>query len=360
MAEPLKNVYNPSFVEEVARVFKAVAPKFDADQFLKLVLDDNWEKRELRERTKHLTNGLSLCLTDDYTRSSQQVCQAAAHLKGGLSGFFLPDFIADNGLDHWDESMAAFEILTEHSTAEFAIRPFLDADFERGMQQFHEWTASSNEHHRRLASEGSRARLPWAKKVQALHDHPKEVLKLLNLLMEDSSEYVRRSVANNLNDISKAEPDLVKAHCMKWKGTSHETDRLIKHALRTLLKQGDREALSMVGVGDAKGVAITSFNCQSEIKIGEEMLFELKLQNAKKPQPLRIEYAILYLKKSGVKNRKVFHWSLNDWQPGQERLLAKKQSFKDMTTRVHCEGIHTLEVIVNGTVLAATDFYVKK
>lgn len=360
MAEPLKNLYSAAFVKEVAQAFTLVSPEFNATQFLTFVLDNEWENRELRERTRHLTKGLSHCLSDDYPKSSQQVCQASKRIKGGLLGFFLPDYIADNGLDHWDESMAAFEVLTEHSTAEFAIRPFLDMNFQKGMQQFHQWTTSANQHHRRLASEGSRSRLPWAKKVQALHDHPEEVMNLLNKLMKDDAEYVRRSVANNLNDISKAAPDLVKAHCAKWKGTSHETDRLIKHALRTLLKQGDREALELVGIGDAKGVSVLLLTCQPEVKIGEQLKFELTLQNAKKSQPVRIEYAIHYQKKTSARSRKVFHWSLNDWQPNEEKSLAKKQPFNNMTTRVHYEGVHTLDVIVNGAVLASVDFMVKK
>lgn len=360
MAEPLKHLYSSAFVKEVAQAFTTVSPEFDEEKFLTFVLDKHWENRGLRDRTKHLTNGLTYCLSEDYTRSVKQVCQASQHIKGGLLGFFLPDYIADNGLDYWDESMAAFEILTEHSTAEFAIRPFLDHDFERGLKQFHHWTKSSNEHHRRLASEGSRSRLPWAKKVQALHDHPAEVMNLLNKLMEDDAEYVRRSVANNLNDISKASPEMVKVHCAKWKGTSHNTDRLIKLALRTLLKQGDREALELVGISDATGISVLVFTCQPEVKIGEQLLFELTLQNTKKSQPLRIEYAIHYQKKFSDRSRKVFHWSLNDWKPNEEKSLSKNQSFKNMTTRVHYEGLHTLDVIVNGEVVSSADFNVKK
>jgi 3-methyladenine DNA glycosylase AlkC len=360
MSEPLKNRYSPTFVKEVAAVFNTVSPEFNAKKFLAFVLDDKWEGRELRDRTRHLTAGLSLCLSDDYAQSVQWICEASKQIKGGLFGFFLPDYVSDHGLAHWEVSMDALAILTEHSTSEFAIRPFLDAEFDKGMKQLHLWTKSANKHHRRLASEGSRSRLPWAKKVQALDDHPALVMELLSKMMEDESEYVRRSVANNLNDISKAEPLLVKTHCAKWKGKSEATDKLIKHGLRTLLKQGDREALDLIGISDAKGVKVCSFTCQPEVSIGNQFSFKAMIENAKSPQPLRIEYAIHYQKKLGTRSKKVFHWSLADWKSGQQKTLAKNQSFKDMTTRVHYPGKHTLEVIVNGEVLASLNFHVKK
>lgn len=358
MAEPLKNYYNAAFVEDVANTFAHVVVDFPKDEFLSFVLDDSWESKELRERTTHLTNGLSKYLTMPFPIAVQHVCQASKHINGGLQGFFLPDFISDNGLDHWNESMQAMETLTAHSTGEFAIRAFIAHDFNKAMKQFQTWVNHENEHVRRLVSEGSRSRLPWAKKVDALFQHPDRIIAILEELMLDPSEYVRRSVANNLNDIAKDHPEKVKLLCKKWYRKTPETSKLVKHALRTLLKKGDREALDIIGIGSAKGVKVNEINCDSQVQIGHDFHFELDLQNAPTEQMLRIEYAIHYVKSNGSKSKKVFHWSLNEWKSQQRKTIKKKQSFKNMTTRIHYTGEHLLEIIVNGETVQEKAFFV--
>lgn len=358
MAEPLKNYYNAAFVAEVAAAFEEVVPNFPTDAFRSFVLDAEWENRELRDRTRHLTAGLSKFLKAPYPTSVKHVCEASKAIKGGLHGFFLPDYLSENGLDFWEDSMKAMEVLTAHSTGEFAIRPFIDADFDKAMDQFSEWSSHENEHVRRLVSEGTRTKLPWASKVEALYHHPDRIISLLEILHLDSSEYVRRSVANNLNDIAKDHPAKVKAVCKKWHGESPETSKMVKHALRTLLKKGDRQALDIIGIGSSKGVLAKEIICDAQVQIGTDLHFELELTNAPSEQPLRIEYAIHYVKNNGTRNKKVFHWSLNDWKEQQTKRLKKKQSFKNMTTRVHYPGEHLLEVIINGDVLQQKTFIV--
>ncbi|MDG1780071.1 MAG: DNA alkylation repair protein [Flavobacteriales bacterium] len=358
MAEPLKNYYNAAFVQDVATSFDEVVPDFPKDHFISFVLDAEWENRELRGRTRHLTAAISHFLKDPFPVSVRYVCEASKTIKGGLNGFFLPDFLSENGMEFWDESMKAMEILTAHSTGEFAIRPFIETDFEKAIQQFPEWATHDSEHVRRLVSEGTRSRLPWASKVASLYQHPERVISLLETLHLDSSEYVRRSVANNLNDIAKDHPSLVKAVCKAWYGKTPETSKLVKHALRTLLKKGDREALDIIGVGNAKGIKASALHCSEEVQIGQDLQFELEISNTDLVQMLRVEYAIHYVKSNGSKSKKVFHWSLNDWKASQTKTLKKKQSFKNMTTRVHYKGEHLLEVIVNGEVVKQKTFLV--
>ena len=166
----------------------------------------------------------------------------------GFVKMIFPDFVEVYGLDDWEASIPALEEFTQQTSAEFAIRPFIVRYPERTMAQMLEWAGHAHEGVRRLSSEGCRPRLPWAIALSALKADPSPILPILDRLKGDPSESVRRSVANNLNDISKDNPDVVIGVLRRWQADdTDEMHRLTSHALRTLLKAGNLDALALLG-----------------------------------------------------------------------------------------------------------------
>lgn len=211
------------------------------------------------------------------------------------------------------------------------------------------WSKHSNKWVRRLASEGSRPRLPWAMALPSLKDDPDPILPILKNLRNDSSETVRRSVANNLNDISKDNPEIVIDIARKWFGLSKDTDALVKHACRTLLKRGDSQTLKLFGFGNDK-ISLGNFKITTpEVRIGEALLFSFSIQNKDdKHNLVRLEYGLYYKKKNGELSRKVFKISERSIEPGKKYEIEKKQSFKRITTRKFYVGTHRVSIIING------------
>jgi 3-methyladenine DNA glycosylase AlkC len=282
----------------------------------------------------------------------------APECQGGFQYVTLSDFVEVFGMDEkdWDVSMAALAEFTACASSEFAVRPFIVKDPERMMKMMLEWAHHSNHHIRRLASEGCRPRLPWSFPLRMMIADPAPILPILELLKEDDSDYVRRSVANNLNDISKDHPELVLELGGRWLGKHPHTDWIVKHALRTLLKKGNEEALRLFGFGRTQGITVDGLKVTESIQIGDKLAFSFEL-DVTEPQPIRLEYAIDYVKANGTASRKVFQISEKREFQGNA-VIAKTQSFMDMTTRKHYEGIHRLSVIVNGTEMASAAFCV--
>lgn len=237
------------------------------------------------------------------------------------------------------------------------------------MSQMEKWALHENHHVRRLASEGCRPRLPWASSFNDFKKDPTPILPILEILKADSSEYVRRSVANNLNDIAKDHPDLVLKLCRSWIGVSENTDRLVKHACRTLLKRAHPEALALFGYEEPKGVMITDFENDQSVKIGESLHFGFTIRYKKKGSnnkgslnnglmKLRIEYGIDYLKSNGSHNRKIFQLSEMVFKADDRSEYTRSQSFRNMTTRKHYAGRHRLVIIINGKEMVCGEFEV--
>jgi len=219
------------------------------------------------------------------------------------------------------------------------------------------WSLHENHHVRRLASEGSRPRLPWAMAIPFLKKDPASILPILENLKNDPSEYVRRSVANNLNDIAKDNPQIVLETASKWKGHSKETDAIIKHGCRTLLKQGHPEILSHYGL-ESTNIELSNFEIKTPtVKIGDYLQFHFHLNNKNtEPKTIRLEYAVHYKKAKGHLAKKVFKISEKIYQPNQLTKIERNQSFKLITTRVFHTGIHQLSIIINGTESEALEF----
>ncbi len=221
------------------------------------------------------------------------------------------------------------------------------------------WSKHESYKVRRLASEGSRPRLPWAMAIPALKKDPSPVLPLLENLKNDPSEWVRRSVANNINDIAKDHPDVVIALAARWRGGSKETDAIIKHGCRTLLKQGHAEILEQYGL-KSENIVLKDFKILTpEVKIGEGLEFTFSISNQNpSAQTVRLEYAVYYKKSKGHLAKKVFKISEKIYQPYAVANIHRRQSFKLITTRVFYPGDHQLSVIINGEEKEALDFMV--
>ncbi len=226
------------------------------------------------------------------------------------------------------------------------------------LAQMEVWASSENEHIRRLASEGCRPRLPWGLSVPALKKDPAPVLVILEKLKEDESLYVRKSVANNLNDISRINPDLAVEIAEGWYGENQRTNWIIKHACRSLLKKGDPRVLQIFGFENNDNLTVSNFRITPErLLIEESIEFSFSLASELEvPHKVRVEYAIDYVKANGKQSRKVFHLSEMEWKGVRKKVFTKKQSFKDMTTRRHYPGVHRITIIVNGAEKAALEF----
>jgi 3-methyladenine DNA glycosylase AlkC len=355
MAEELRNIYSTDFVEKLIHTIETVYKPFHADSFRELVFQQDWHNLALKERMRRVTVSLHESLSMEYREALAILYQVAPQFTG-LGGIIFPDYVDQYGLDDWEESMKAISFFTSFSTSEFAVRPFLLKDQERMLQQMLLWSTHPNEHIRRLASEGSRPRLPWGMAIPSLKKSPEVTIPILSNLKEDESLYVRKSVANHLNDISYTHPDYLIKVAKDWVGNHQHTDWIIKHACRSLLKKGHPEALALFGFGDDKSIELTDFTLEQEqIKMGESIWFSFRLV-ASKALPVRVEYAIDFVKSKGQRTKKVFMISSTQMKENEIRTFSKHHSFKELTTRKHYKGTHTLSIIINGAVKASLDF----
>jgi 3-methyladenine DNA glycosylase AlkC len=363
----LKDLYSPGFYKNLSDSLKAVMPSFNKQRFISQIFSDEFSSMELKARMKHTTRIIHFFMPSDYRKSVQVILNVIGELKkkgienGGLAYIFLPDYIETYGLDDFEISMKAIEEITQFISCEFAVRPFLILYGQKMVNQMKKWATHKNESVRRLASEGSRPRLPWAMAIPALKLDPRPILPILEKLKNDSSEFVRRSVANNLNDIAKDHPDLVVSLAKKWRGKSKETDAIIKHGSRTLLKKGHSQILIHYGL-NSKNLKVSDIKVASEtVWMGGELEFSFSLVNQnKKKQAVRMEYGLYYNKSNGQLSRKVFKISEKMLAAGQSIPVTKKQSFKKITTRVHYPGNHRLSIIINGEEKGFRDFVLKQ
>ena len=349
MAELLKNIFfTPQSISHLAETVKRIYPSFVETRFTGCLYSGLWNDLELKQKMRHVSTCLHECLPDDYIEAVEILEKVAPEIKG-FDAMALPDFVEQYGLDHFDRSLDALAWLTRFSSSEFAIRPFLARDLKKVMDYMYRLADSEEEWVRRFSSEGCRPRLPWAQAVPELKKDPSPILPILEKLKNDPSETVRRSVANNLNDISKDHPELVVETCRRWKGTSSETDKLIKHALRTLLKNGNTDALHLFGTAGTDQIEIISLKLGNQvIRVGESTYFDAIFSN-KGPEEikLRLEYAIYYRKSNGSLSKKVFQVAEKTCSPGINSV-RRKLSFVEMTTRKLYPGEHHLTFIVNG------------
>lgn len=368
MAEPLKNLYSPLFFEKLRVILGSIVPQFDDTRFIHSIFDTEWPDLELKQRTRKVTAALHSFLPADFKQAASYLVEIANHYKENNDNqmsfplIFLPDYVEVYGLEHFNKSMQALEQITQLISAEFAIRPFIIKYPEKAMRQMEIWSSHKNLHVRRLSSEGCRPRLPWAMALPAFKSNPNPILPILENLKKDPSEYVRKSVANNLNDIAKDHPDLVLKIVKKWKGLSPETDWILKHGSRTLLKKGHTHALAIHGFKTTAKTDVKELKLSKpKFKIGETAQFKfLVLNKENRKSKIRIEYAIDYLTSTGKISRKVFQVSERDFHPDEQIEFVRNQRFTDFTTRKHFPGKHKLYIVVSGIQKREIDFNLVK
>lgn len=360
----LKDIYSKTLLQEFAAITQREWPSFPVDPFLNAVFDKTWLDLELKARTKHISTCLLAHLPQDFKAAVQVLTDVSQRLTGDLEGKlafeygFVADFLENFGVEQPDIAIPAMEKITRLTSAEFAVRPYLIAYPDRMYGQMLEWSNHENTYVRRLASEGFRPRLPWGMGIPVLKKDPSPILPVLENLKKDPAETVRRSVANNLNDISKDHPDLVLNIAQKWKGDNAETDWIVKHACRGLLKGAHPVALKLFGF-ETKAIRVNDLAVDKKVKIGDRLNFSFQLVNAsQKSEKVRIEYAIHYITATGKISKKVFKIKEKVMEMGEMENLVKNQRFENFTTRKHYPGQHTLEILVNGSVGASTSFEV--
>ncbi|MDK8183223.1 DNA alkylation repair protein [Paenibacillus sp. UMB4589-SE434] len=348
MSELRKQIFGDSFFRPLITHLTDAYPKFDGERFLSLVQDTDWEERELKQRVRHVSGVLRKTLPDSYEEAIE-VLMEIAPLGSGLAYITFPDFVEVYGQEHWDVSIRALERFTPYSTSEFAVRPFIERDQPRMMAQMLKWASQSNEHVRRLASEGCRPRLPWAMALRELKRNPEPILPILELLKEDDSLYVRKSVANNINDITKDHPALVRQLSAAWIGRHPHTDWIIRHGARTLLKRGDEEMLQLFGYKGHLPVHVEELELSADkLLLGERLRFQFNIVNESiELEKLRIEYGVEYVKANGSRSLKKFQLSDKLYPPGRTKV-TREQEFRDLSTRKHHAGEHIVSVWVNG------------
>jgi len=356
----LKDFYTKEVLEGFASNIKKAYALFDAKFFVVDIMSDGWDELELKARWRRITLCLGKHLPMDYKEALDILYDVVELHDGYTDGFsiVLTDFIEEFGLasEHWDISIAACEHFTKFGTAEGAVRPFIIKDEKRMMAQMHQWAKSDNEHVRRLASEGCRPALPWFMALPSFKKDPTPILPILEELKADPSLYVRKSVANNINDISKTHPQLVIDLAKKWYGKDKNTDWIVKHGLRTLLKKGNKDALAIFGYDDETSIEVSNFDLSTpSVEIGDDINFSFTIAS-KNATKVRLEYAIDFVKANGKRSRKVFKISEIEMAAGDKRDYTKKHSMADLSTRKHHAGTHTIAIIVNGLERVSADF----
>ena len=372
MMEPLKTFFSSELVRRLARDIARVHPAFPVRAFTNDACR-GLEALELLDRGRHIAGALGAHLPPSYPDAIGILVRSLGpeHATDELIGvgmapfFYLPHtlFVAERGLEHFDLSMRAQFELTKRFSAEASIRPYIARDPERACAYLQTWSTDANAHVRRLVSEGTRLRLPWAPRVAWLDQHPERVLALLELLKDDPSAMVRRSVANNLNDLGKVRPDLLIRTAKAWLAdATPERRALVEHALRSAVKRADAGALQLLGYGQTPKVSIAEATFRPRrVRIGGRVAMTLGLESTStRHQNLLIDVAVHFVKARGVGGPKVFKLGRIELGPRERVDLKTTFSLAVHTTRVPRPGRHAVDVIVNGRAMRAGTFDVLK
>ena len=364
LAEPFKNLLNPALVRAAAQHLAHVWSAFDASRFIVLA-NNRLEALEMKARAMHICDALEATLPGTFTDAADIIEAALAppytadQMNGlttrdaGLNGWILwpvAEFVARRGQAEPKRALQSLHAITQRFTAEFAIRPFILQHPSLVFATLARWVHDPSPHVRRLVSEGSRPRLPWGLQLKPLIEDPSPALPLLEALQDDPSEYVRRSVANHLNDIAKDHPALVAA----WVEThlvnaTAERRALLRHASRTLIKKGDARVLTAWGLGKRFNGTAALKVAPGRVALGGHVTLTLVLRStSKQAQKLVIDYAVHHVKANGTTSPKVFKGWVLELAPGATVELIKRHSMKPVTTRRYHRGAHAIDVNING------------
>jgi 3-methyladenine DNA glycosylase AlkC len=358
-----ESLFNPQTITTFADALKAVYPAFDVGAFITHVFDASWEDRELKDRMRHITSVLHDLLPADYRAALDILQRAAPNVpRGGFIAMVPSDFVGAYGVDDYEASIPALELFTQRVSAEYAVRPFIIRYPDRMMSQMLAWAGHESADVRRLASEGCRPRLPWGIALPALKNDPSPIIPILEKLKKDPSEWVRRSVANNLNDISKDNPDVVIGLLRGWQleDDSEDMRSLARQALRTLVKEGHPGALELLGFGAAPAISVRNLTVEpAAIPMDGTVTFSFEIEClADQSQDLVIDYVVHLVRARGKSTPKVFKLTQRTIQPGEVIQITKKHSFRAVTTRQYYPGQHAIQPKINGILFDRAEFTV--
>jgi len=367
--EPFKEALNANVVRQLGQIFARVHGDFDAPSFCGQA-EKGLQDLELKERANHIMRALDSQLPNDFTVFSAIILaslhpsedpsrEGAEFGPEGVMGFAawpVTDLVTERGIARPDEALELLKQVTKRFSAEFAVRPFLDQHTEKTLAIFEGWMDDENRHVRRLVSEGSRPRLPWGMQLKKFVGDPAKILPLLETLRDDDEEYVRRSVANSLNDIAKDHPDMVAEIAGEWLVDANKNrQRLVKHACRTLLKNGHEGALKAFGYGPVPGLECALTIKTPTVHYGEALVFDANFETPAAQGKMMVDYAIHFMKANGKTAPKVFKWK--DISVKEQMLsAARKHKIRPITTRKYYAGEHVLEIFVNGVSVAKAPF----
>lgn len=366
----LKNIFNQQVIADLAQRIKKISPSFNKVAFEQKA-NHNLDELELKQRSTQICNALQTYLPPEFEQAVAILIQAMGENNGsgGLEGYdgfrFMPflDFVAVQGLEQPDLALDSLEQMTLHFSAEFAIRRFILNHPNKTLPRLMQWTSHPDWRVRRLASEGSRPRLPWGQRLEPFIKDPSFVIKILNQLFNDPNLIVRRSVANNLNDIAKDHPNLAVETAQQWWNSGDELAQwTVGHGLRTLIKQGHQGALSILGFTGGDQVQVADFQFNPEVvMIGEELSFSFKLISQESNNVnLVVDYILHRILANGKTAQKVFKLKKVTLAPSEKTTLTGKHKFKQLSTRTYYPGIHSIELIANGHSLGKYDFELKQ
>ncbi|MEZ4590413.1 MAG: DNA alkylation repair protein [Chloroflexota bacterium] len=360
-----KDYFDVNLAQRLAEMITAVHPTFPADAFVNQIAPQ-LGGLEMKQRTivfvqafrDHLPAGFANAWAVLEAALGAELAEGDGMFNDGWHYWPIAHFIETFGLEDFDVGVRAMYEITKRHTAEFAIRPFLIHHQEQMLAILHTWAEDENMHVRRLVSEGTRPRLPWAGRLYAFIEEPSLTLALLEKLKDDPSEYVRRSVGNHLNDIAKDHPQLVVQTCRRWwAGGSPERRWIVQRALRTLVKDGDPDALAVLGYSSAQ-IELHTFTVSPDpLHLGDKLNLHFTLQNkASTEQNLMIDFVIHFVKANGQTNGKVFKLKTAVLAPNQSLTIEKSHPIRPITTRTFYPGTHLVEIQVNGQRLGERSF----
>ncbi|HRE80558.1 MAG TPA: DNA alkylation repair protein [Opitutaceae bacterium] len=356
-----KNWFNEARYRSLADQLQALSKGFNRRRFLRLTLD-GLEQRALMDRLRQTAIAYQATLPGSYRDQLVVLRQLAPLVGHPFLAISLGDFVAREGLGDPVHSLEALKFFTQYGSSEFAVRPFLQRDLEGTLAVMETWAQDESEHVRRLASEGSRPRLPWGLRLQALVKDPQPTGIILETLKNEPVLYVRKSVANHLNDIAKDHPDAVIERVRSWDLSQLGTAWIVRHGLRTLVKKGDARALALMGASAQVSINVQNFSvAPRRVRLGDKVVIQAELVSTRRSsQSLIVDYVVHYVKSSGGTSAKVFKWTQIDLSPGARVELRKSQLIRDFTTRKHYPGVHRIELQINGRRLASTEFLLRR
>ena len=332
-------------------------PAFPVRRFTR-GLADALAPLELLARVDLLADRLVGTLPDDFAAAAG-VLWGALESPSFTGWMTLPcgTYVARAGIDRPEVALPLLAGLTPRWSSEGPIRPFIDRHPDVTYEHLHRWVDDPDEHVRRLVSEGTRPRLPWAARLRGLVADPGPNLPLLDRLVDDPSAYVRRSVANHLNDIAKDHPEVALELARRWASRGDGAAWVVRHGLRTLIKRGDPHALGLVGATPDALIRLVSFTVDpAVVSIGEAVTFRSTVElDGAEPAEAVIDYRVHYVGANGLRRPKVFKMARRRLEPGRPVAVTRRHRFAHVSIRRILPGRHRIDVQVNGRILGGAD-----